>query len=204
MDESTALIRQALADRAAAERFVTDENGTGRCHAIAKWQQAVEKAIKAIVLALREAGILNASVQPRHQVTRYVDMLVRLPRAASHRSIQSLSHGLLDQDTRTRIRGLDSLAPQYTRDETPSIPLRTPRDSGPTRRPKVYSRIKKSRSFGPWLMTCWTEPRGSFSRSVEDRGESRSPSPARPATGTQLARKARPSSERRRWRSPSR
>ena len=39
MDEPTAWLYQAMADRHAAERFVADEVGTGRCHAIAKWQQ---------------------------------------------------------------------------------------------------------------------------------------------------------------------
>ncbi len=56
MDEPTAWLYQAMADRQAAERFVADEVGTGRCHAIAKWQQTVEKAVKALVSALHDAG----------------------------------------------------------------------------------------------------------------------------------------------------
>jgi hypothetical protein len=45
VDEQTALLHQASADRLAAERFVVDEVGTGRCHAIAKWQQTVENIV---------------------------------------------------------------------------------------------------------------------------------------------------------------
>ena len=42
MDEPAAWLHQAMADRQAAERFVADDQGTGRCHAIAKWQQTLE------------------------------------------------------------------------------------------------------------------------------------------------------------------
>jgi hypothetical protein len=112
MDEPTAWLYQARHDRQAAERFVEDEKGTDRCHAIAKWQQAVEKAIKAIVCALHEAGILQANFRRRHEVDPYVAVLIRLPRSAGNRTIQSLLHGLLDQNTRGAIRVLDGLAPQ--------------------------------------------------------------------------------------------
>ena len=112
MDEPTAWLYQAMADRQAAERFVADEVGTSRCHAIAKWQQTVEKAVKALVSALHDAGILGAGVLPRHEVERYVRALIRLPRAAGNRTIQQNLHGLLDQNTRAGIRALDGLAPQ--------------------------------------------------------------------------------------------
>ena len=112
MDEPTAWLYQAMADRQAAERLVVDEVGTGRCHAIAKWQQTVEKAVKAMVSALHNARILGSGVLPRHEVERYVGTLVRLPRAAGNRTIQQSLHGLLDQQTRAGIRTLDSLAPR--------------------------------------------------------------------------------------------
>jgi hypothetical protein len=101
-----------MADRQAAERFVADEVGTGRCHAIAKWQQTVEKAVKALVSALHDAGILGASFLPRHKVERYVGVLIRLPRASGNRTIQQSLHGLLDQNTRAGIRALDGLTPR--------------------------------------------------------------------------------------------
>lgn len=112
MDEPMAWLYQAMADREAAERFVAKKGGTGRCHAIAKWQQTVEKAVKALVSALHGAGILGARFRPRHEVERYVGILVRLPRGPDNRTIQQLLHGLLDQRTRAGIRALDGLAPQ--------------------------------------------------------------------------------------------
>lgn len=103
MDEPTAWLYQATADRKAAERFVADNEGTGRCHAIAKWQQTVEKAIKALVFALNNARILQVNVRPRHEVQRYVAALIRLPRAEGNRAVNHLLHGLLDQNTRIEI-----------------------------------------------------------------------------------------------------
>ncbi len=103
MDEPAAWLYQAMADRQAAERFVADEKGTGRCHAIAKWQQTVEKAVKALVSVLHDAGILGAGVIPRHEVERYVGTLIRLPRAAGNRTLQQTLHGLLDEKTRAGI-----------------------------------------------------------------------------------------------------
>ncbi len=88
MDEPAAWLYQAMADRQAALRFVAGEKGTGRCHAVAKWQQTVEKAVRALFSALHDAGILGAGVIPRHEVERYVGTLIRLPRAAGNRTIQ--------------------------------------------------------------------------------------------------------------------
>jgi hypothetical protein len=112
VDEPIAWLSQAAADRHAAERFVADEKGTGRCHAIAKWQQTVEKAVKALVAALHDAGILGAGVRAKHDVERYIWALLRLPRAAGNRTIQQLLHGLLDQNTRSGISALDALVPR--------------------------------------------------------------------------------------------
>jgi len=91
---------------------MAEEVGTDRCHAIAKWQQTVKKAVKALLSALHDAGILNAGFRPRHEVERYIGTLIRLPRAAGNRTIQQLLHGVLDQHTRAGIRALDGLAPQ--------------------------------------------------------------------------------------------
>lgn len=89
MDETEAWLSQALSDRHAAERFLADKEGIGRCHAIAKWQQTVEKSVKAMVCALSDAGIVGINVRARHEVTPYVGMLTRLPRAAGNKPIQN-------------------------------------------------------------------------------------------------------------------
>ena len=113
MDEPAAWLNQAVADRLAAEHFVADGEATGRCHAIAKWQQTVEKAVKAIVSSLHDAGVLGAGIRAKHDVERYVRTLIGLPRAAGNRTIQRHLHRLLDQATRAGIKALDGLAPQF-------------------------------------------------------------------------------------------
>lgn len=127
MDEPTAWLRQAMADRQAAERLLADEEGTGRCHAIAKWQQTVEKAVKALISALHDAGILGGGVRARHEVERYVAVLIRLPRARGNRTIQHLLHGLLDQNTRESIRAVDRLAPRLPPRRNTEYPFRDAR-----------------------------------------------------------------------------
>jgi len=49
MDEMRVWLSQARADWRAAERFVADEIGTSRCHAIAKERRTVEKATRALI-----------------------------------------------------------------------------------------------------------------------------------------------------------
>lgn len=111
MDEFMAWLRQAQADRAAAELLAGDEARHHYCHAVAKWQQTVEKSIKAIVACLRDAGILHIDIGYQHGVERFVSVLIRLPRARDHRSIQQQLHGFLDQETRAGLRALDALVP---------------------------------------------------------------------------------------------
>ncbi len=125
MDEPSAWISQAWADWRAAERCVADEKGLGRCHAVAKWQQTVEKAVKSLICALHAVGILQTGVIARHEVERYVSVLVRLPRAHGHRTIQQQLHGLLDQATRDGIRVLDGLAPQMPPRRNTEYPFQT-------------------------------------------------------------------------------
>jgi hypothetical protein len=112
VDEPTAWLYQAKADWQAAERFARDEVETGHCHAIAKWQQTVEKAVKGMVFALHHAGISKTNFRLSHEIGPYLVGLTRLPRAAHHRAIQQLLHGLLDQQTRAAIMALDGLVPK--------------------------------------------------------------------------------------------
>ncbi len=106
MDESYAWLQQAISDRAAAERLSGQENGAEWCHAIAKYQQTVEKAVKAIVTAL------HIRVGYQHGVGNLVDVLIRLPRRAGKRDIANNLSRWLDTNTRTAIRSLDILAPK--------------------------------------------------------------------------------------------
>jgi len=112
VDEALAWLCQAAADRAAAEQLVAVATEAGHCHAIAKWQQTVEKAVKAVVACLREAKVLHIDIGYDHGVHRFISVLIRLPHARHHREIQQHLHGLLDQETRTGIQALDALVPR--------------------------------------------------------------------------------------------
>jgi len=112
VDESFAWLQQAVADRRAAEQFAGSAEGWARCHALAKCQQTVEKALKAVVAALRDATILHIEIGYRHEVARFLKVLIRLPHAAANRAIQRHLQLFLNQDTRYGIRALDALAPR--------------------------------------------------------------------------------------------
>jgi HEPN domain-containing protein len=112
VDEFIAWFHQAKADREAAEVLASARAQLGVCHAIAKWQQTVEKAIKSIVACLRDAGILHIDIGYQHGVERFFSVLIRLPRARDNRLIQQQLHGFLDQQTRAGLMALDALVPR--------------------------------------------------------------------------------------------
>jgi hypothetical protein len=112
VDEFMASLLQARADWEAAELLANEEISYSYCRAIAKWQQTVEKPIKAIVACLRDAGILHIDIGYQHGVERFVSVLIRLPHVTDNRSIQQQLHGFLDQHTRAGIRALDALVPR--------------------------------------------------------------------------------------------
>ena len=112
MNESLAWLSQALSDRSAADGFIGDTDSTRWCHAVAKYQQTVEKAIKAIVVALREVGVRTKSIGYTHPIEPFVSILVRLPRAAGTRDITSHLSRLLDESTRASINSLEVLIPR--------------------------------------------------------------------------------------------
>ena len=112
MDEPVAWLQQAISERAAADRLLGGANGAEWCHVIAKYQQTVEKAIKAMVAALRDHGVLSVTIGYQHPVEPFVSMLIRLRRDAGNRGITSHLRRLLDHNTRDSIRSLDALVPR--------------------------------------------------------------------------------------------
>lgn len=112
MDESMAWLQQAIADRKAVERFAGNAEGWTRCHALAKCPQTVEKAITAIVAALRDAKVLHIEIGYRHEVARFLNVLIRLPHATDNRAIQRHLQAFLNENTRGGIHSLDALAPR--------------------------------------------------------------------------------------------
>lgn len=115
MNESLAWLQQAIADREAAEReyaAVVQSRSRVWCHAVAKYQQIVEKAVKAIVAALQEAGFWRGPpIGFVHGVERHMLFLIRLPRPGSQKSVQRRLVRLFDANTRSAIRSLEALAP---------------------------------------------------------------------------------------------
>jgi hypothetical protein len=112
VDESRAWLEQALSDHAAGERFVAGDDDTQWCHAVAKYQQTVEKSIKAVAVAVREIGISTPKIGYTHSVKRLVSALVRPPRDRGNLGIASHLSRLLDHNTRASINSLESLIPQ--------------------------------------------------------------------------------------------
>lgn len=112
MDEAAAWLGQAIADHKAAEHLAADPDRYGRCQAIAKWQQAVEKAFKSLIAALRDAGIVHIEIGYGHTIERFLDLLIRLPHAGTHTVVQRKLRGFLDQQTRAGIAAFDGLVPK--------------------------------------------------------------------------------------------
>ena len=116
MDESAAWIAQAGADRAAAVRergFAERLEAPVWCHTVAKYQQAVEKSIKAIVAALHECGVRGLPpIGYDHRVQNHLRLLRRLPGGGAGPTIQRKLKDFLDAATRNTIRNLENLAPR--------------------------------------------------------------------------------------------
>jgi hypothetical protein len=111
VDESTAWLQQARSDREAGENLFS--RGAGRCHVVAKYQQCAEKAVKGLVVVLREAGILHSKVGRGHGVARFIQVLLRLPHTADNRIPQQHLRGLLNQTVRDGIAAIDAVAPRW-------------------------------------------------------------------------------------------
>ncbi len=112
MTEVRAWLSQAQADWRAGERAFDRGSTETYCHTIAKCQQAVEKSIKALILALRDHRGLGLQIGWTHPVERFLSVLIRLPRSPDNRSIQSLIHRVLDEKTWGDIRALERLIPR--------------------------------------------------------------------------------------------
>lgn len=105
-------LAQAKSDLACAERCLIPGDAATYCHAIAKYQQAVEKAIKALVVAL------NLMEPTRdHEVTEELKELGQFslnPRGKANKAYAKEVKRLFDRGgNRPRIRELVQLSPKY-------------------------------------------------------------------------------------------
>jgi hypothetical protein len=107
-------VSQADSDRHAASRVYDPSEDRTFCQAIAKYQQTVEKSIKAIAAAVNDAGV--ATIAPSHYYNHDVDRLIsalrHLPRPKDRREIVGLISGLLNEWLRLEIKALSDLAPK--------------------------------------------------------------------------------------------
>lgn len=108
-----AWMRQAESDYRAAQRVDNDTDPRTRCQAISKYQQCVEKSVKAVLDKLHEAGVTNAHSDRRHDVARYVALFTKIPRARNTGALLNQLAGLFTDTIVEQMAFLDSLVPTY-------------------------------------------------------------------------------------------
>jgi hypothetical protein len=105
-------ISQADSDWWAAARIFEPAESRSYCQAIAKYQQVVEKSIKAIAAGLRDRFIQSIPVGYRHDVSRIASAMRRPARPTDSTDIQHHINQLLNDHVLNEIKAIDSLAPR--------------------------------------------------------------------------------------------
>ncbi len=90
MKQSEAWLAQVQSDFAAGKRVFVEGDKTTYCQSIAKYQQTVEKAVKAMVAAVNDLGIAFMALQTYHMPDREIEALLRLRNAIDNDSIKTL------------------------------------------------------------------------------------------------------------------
>jgi HEPN domain-containing protein len=107
-------VSQADSDRLAANRLYDKADHRTFCQTIAKYQQVVEKSVKAIAAAVRDAGIV--SLPQTHYYKHPVDKLISALRhhdwSEDDRGIQGRINRLLNDSCCLEVRSLSDLAPR--------------------------------------------------------------------------------------------
>lgn len=107
-DQTTAWRLQAQSDFVCATAILKLDQATTYCHAIAKYQQAIEKSIKAVIS--KKGG----NIGKNHAVRKHVDGLLRVTRP-SHGAlgIDKSLHKIFAPEILRGIAEIDQLAPKY-------------------------------------------------------------------------------------------
>jgi hypothetical protein len=106
---------QAKSDLDCAARVFDEKDSATYCHAIAKYQQAVEKSVKGVVAALRDAGILGKGPTYHHGLEDEITILKLLrPDSKNSRGkdLASRVHRFLDTAIRGELKRVSDLAPR--------------------------------------------------------------------------------------------
>ncbi len=121
MSLSAAWMTQARSDYRAAQRLDIPHDPTTRCQAIAKYQQCVEKSVKAILDKLHAAGVVPQGSDSKHSVARYIQTFALAPRGANNRSLLRQLAAVFTASVIAGVKQLDSLVPKYAQ---PPLPQR--------------------------------------------------------------------------------
>jgi hypothetical protein len=107
-------VSQAESDRQGAGRLYDPDDHRTYCQTIAKYQQMVEKSIKAIAAAVRDVGIVTFPLSHyyKHDVDTLISALRHLPQPKDNREIQGRINRLLGEYHRAEIKALSELAPK--------------------------------------------------------------------------------------------
>jgi HEPN domain-containing protein len=108
-----AWMRQAESDYRAAQRLDNKADPRTRCQAIAKYQQCVEKSVKAVLDKLHAAGLNTGGSDRSHKVARYASVLTRFPTTKDSKDLVTQMQRLFTTTVVAQLRVLDSLVPEY-------------------------------------------------------------------------------------------
>ena len=108
-----AWMQQAESDFRAAQRVDNDDDPRTRCQAIAKYQQCVEKSVKAILDKLHHAQITKARSDSKHPVARYVAVFTNIPQTKDTSALLNQLARVFSRRVIQQIHFLDSLVPEY-------------------------------------------------------------------------------------------
>jgi HEPN domain-containing protein len=106
-------MQQAESDFRTAQRVDIDADARTRCQAISKYQQCVEKSVKAVLDKLHAAGVIHDHSNRNHQVAYYADRFKHIPRTNDTRDLLNQLGRLFTDSVVTQINLLDSLVPTY-------------------------------------------------------------------------------------------
>lgn len=119
MSLPAAWMTQARSDYRAAQRLDNHADPTTRCQAVAKFQQCVEKSIKAILDKLHLAAVVAQGSDSRHPVARYAQTFALAPRDKNNRNLLNQLSATFTASVIDGVKLLDSFVPVYQKPPTP-------------------------------------------------------------------------------------
>jgi predicted transcriptional regulator len=109
-----AWMQQAESGYRAALRLDNPPDARTRCQAISKYQQCVEKSVKAVLDKLYSAGLIRSGSDRSHKVSRYASVLTSIPATTrDSRDLFQQMQRIFTSSVVEQIRILDSLVPEY-------------------------------------------------------------------------------------------